>query len=147
MDSVETTNYFAKIMNKCIQNLLLVVSVIVTIVDTVNDVVLAVDYCVTDNPWWCGLTWTFIVLPLLTFLIILVIGYQTSMGRQVMWKFWKCTEICFESGPQLILQLYILEESERDSTTISGKVIINISHSSIFFIFRLELQLQKLNGK
>ena len=64
-----------------------------------------------------------------------------------MWKFWKCTEICFESGPQLILQLYILEQSERDSTTISGKVIIIISHSSIFLIFRLELQLQKLNGK
>ena len=147
MDTVETTNYFAKIMNKCFQNLLLVVSGIVTIVDTVSDVVLAVDYCVTDNPWWCGLTWTFIVLHLLTFLIILIIGYQTSMARQVMWKFWKCTEICFESGPQLILQLYILEQSERDSTTISGKVVASILHSSIFSVFRLELQLQKLNGK
>ena len=147
MDRVEATNYFAKIMNKCIQNLLLVVSGIVTIVDTVSDVVLAVDYCVTDNPWWCGLTWIFIVLPLLTFLIILVIGYQTSMARQVMWKFWKCTEICFESGPQLILQLYILEQSERDSTTISGKVVANILHSSMFSHFSVGIAIVKMKRK
>ena len=50
MDSVETTNYFAQIMKKYIQNLLLVVSVIVTTVDTVSDIILAVDYCVRIIP-------------------------------------------------------------------------------------------------
>ena len=39
-------------------------SVILTVADIVSDLVLAVDYCVTDNPLWCGLTWALIPLDL-----------------------------------------------------------------------------------
>ena len=62
-----------------------------------------------------------------------------------MWKFWKCTEICFESGPQLILQLYILEQSERDLTSISGKVVAIITCSSMPFIEGKQIKLFILN--
>ena len=49
--------------------ILYAVNIILTIADIVSDIVLAVDYCVTDNPWWCGLTWTFIAGPMFSFFL------------------------------------------------------------------------------
>ena len=82
------------------------VSVILTAPDIISDIILAVDYCVTDNPWWCGLTWAFIAGPIIMFLIIFIFFRNSERSSKL--KHWKCTEICFESGPRLILQLYIL---------------------------------------
>ena len=42
-----------------------VVSIALTVFDISSDIALGIDYCSTDNPWWCGLTWTFIAVPLL----------------------------------------------------------------------------------
>ena len=101
-----------------------ILSVILTVVDMASDVILAVDYCVTDNPWWCGLTWTFIVIPPLLGLFLLSVFVSCSAaceGTSTEWRVWKGIEICFESGPQLILQLYIILQSDVGSSVISGK--------------------------
>ena len=92
-----------------------IASIILTAADIISDVVLAVDYCVTDNPYWCGLTWTFIAVPILMFFIIFF--FLSAKRRSSQLKYWKCTEICFESGPQLILQLYILALLDQDPTS------------------------------
>ena len=105
--------------------LLNVVSIVLTAVDIISDVILAVDYCATDNPWWCGLTWTFIAAPIVAFPIIFCCCSETGGGRDDIrtpskLKFWKCTEICFESGPQLILQLYILALQDQNTSSAVG---------------------------
>ena len=95
------------------------ISFILTVVDIISDVTLAVDYCVADNPWWCGLTWAFIAVPIITFFIIFIFFKSDRSSRL---KHWKCTEICFESGPQLILQLYILALMDQDHASSTGKL-------------------------
>ena len=88
------------------------VNIILTIVDVTSDFILAVDYCVTDNPWWCGLTWTFMAGPIFSFFFIFI-GHRSDETKTKL-IFWKATEICFESGPELILQLYILTLLDQD---------------------------------
>ena len=108
-------------------------SIILTIADIVSDVVLAVDYCVTDNPWWCGLTWAFVAIPVLTGMLLLYAclcdADRANRNKPKLWKVWKGIEICFESGPQLLLQLYIMAITDLDPTATSGK----INQNNFFF--------------
>ena len=45
-------------------------------------------------------------------------------AKTACWKIWKGFEICFESGPQLILQLYIIAQTEEDPSSTSGNITI-----------------------
>ena len=96
-------------------------SIILSVADVVSDIVLAVDYCVTDNPWWCGLTWSFVTVPLIFAPICLIACFCAEEDKRKQWKIWKSLEICFESGPQLLLQLYIMAITDLDPTAVSGK--------------------------
>ena len=92
-------------------------------VNIVSDIILAIDYCVVDTQW-CGLTWAFIVRPVLTFCIILLF-YQSKDGSLAdAWKkvyvYWKATEVCFEAGPQLVLQLYIIALTAKEASSTQG---------------------------
>ena len=98
-------------------------SIILTVADIISDIILAVDYCVTDNPWWCGLTWTFLGIPgLIGFLLLCICFVDADENKKKLWKVWKSIEICFESGPQLLLQLYIMAITDLDSTATSGNM-------------------------
>ena len=118
-------------MNPRVKQILLVLSVILAVFDMVSDFILAVDYCVMDNPWWCGLTWAFIAVPGVLGLL-LVCAYvcvsddgDDHVTKSVMWKSWKGIEICFESGPQMILQLYIITLTEKDPSVTSGDIEVS----------------------
>ena len=103
--------------------ILSILSAILTIADMVSDVALAVDYCVTDNPWWCGLTWAFIAVPALLGLYLLsafVTCSASCEGTSKEWRIWKGIEISLESSPRLVLQLYIISQSDVDPSVISG---------------------------
>ena len=80
-----------------LRRIVVILGVILTIADMVSDVVLAVDYCVTDNPWWCGLTWTFIAIPVIVGIIILFLyklfGANANWRKINTWKVWKSIEI------------------------------------------------------
>ena len=96
-------------------------SIILTVADIVSDIILAVDYCVTDNPWWCGLTWTFIVVPVLAGIPYLCIcAFSNGDEKWQISKSWKITETCFEAAPQLLLQLYIIALSQKTPSSTSG---------------------------
>ena len=99
-----------------------IINVILTGFDIVSDIILAVDYCVTDNPWWCGLTWAFIVGPILGGIGVLVLYCQNELSGTESWKLWKAIELSLEAGPQLLLQLYILAISQKKPTSISGRL-------------------------
>ena len=103
--------------------ILSILSAILTIADMVSDVALAVDYCVMDNSWWCGLTWAFIAVPALLGLYLLsafVTCSASCEGTSKEWRIWKGIEISLESSPQLVLQLYIISQSDLDPSVISG---------------------------
>ena len=116
-----------KVFNKSKKKLgrfLAIFSIILTIADMVSDIVLAVDYCVTENPWWCGLTWTFITVPVLAGIPYLcVCAFSTGEEKWQISKSWKITETCFEAAPQLILQLYIIALSGKDPSSTSGRSV------------------------
>ena len=98
-------------------------SFMLTVADVVSDIVLAADYCESDNRWYCGLTWTFAALSVVTFFIIVPSSASSDTADQSStWTYWKTTETTFESGPQLVLQLYIMASSALDSTPSSGTV-------------------------
>ena len=107
----------------------LMITIGLTIFDMVSDIILAADYANTgEDDWWFALTLTFFVLPLipLFFLLLLTvleyIGHGCSLSnmnqinKEVAKYFhiWKQFECVAESGPQLILQLYILAISSMD---------------------------------
>ena len=112
---------------------------VLTCVDISSAIMLAIDYSVADSKW-SALTWAFIAGPFFTFLIIALtyfyfnIKNQKSESEQYAnkkmifehpwhaWIYWKATELCLESGPQLILQLYIIALSEQNTTSSAGKV-------------------------
>ena len=124
--------------------------------DMGSDVALGIDYCVTDNPWWCGLTWGFVAVPLIIGICVLVpyflyttlcLWCQESDSRKEcldlqkdfpqLLTYLKVIEICLESGPQLLLQLYIIAVTTEDPSAITGtlstKKIIPLVHIKFTF--------------
>ena len=125
----------------------LIFNIILTIFDITSDVVLAVDYYVTDNPWWCGLTMAFIALPFIVGVVFLgVYCYLPSsqkLSGQSVWNVWKGIEICFESGPQVILQLYILALKDLNPKSFKGK-LYSVHNSNIPQIPKYAEKIQNL---
>ena len=96
-----------------------VITIVLTIVDMVSDYLLAMYYTETGQDyWWATLTWTFFILPLLPLPILLVFtlyamlkyGWEgfTECNLDFFYGSWKQFECVAESGPQLILQFYIM---------------------------------------
>ncbi len=87
----------------------------VTLFDMGSDIILAVDYYKTgEDWWWFTLTLIFFLLPVVVLALIgfSILYYQivdsdTTMDANAL-KAWKVFECMAESGPQLILQLYIM---------------------------------------
>ena len=102
---------------------LLTFSVIPAVVDVVSDVALAVDYCVTDNLIWCRLTWGFITLPFVVAIIFVIPAVRQTENiktfdeRVETFQLWKIIQVCFESGPQVLLQVYITSRSTSGNTS------------------------------
>ena len=125
LKKVKETKFFIKSKKKLVRYVA-IFSFILTIADMVSDIVLAVDYCVTDNPWWCGLTWTFISVPVLAGIPYLcVCAFSNGDEKCQISKSWKITETCFEAAPQLLLQLYIIALYGKDSSSILGMLALN----------------------
>ncbi len=108
-------------------------TVCLTVFDMGSDIVLAVDYYQTgEDWWWFALTLTFFLLPVL---VLAVIGFFMLYQRRLIpdsLKYWKAFECMAESGPQLILQLYIMalpdvasltETEENHSTFIANTTV------------------------
>ncbi len=107
----------------------LMITIGLTIFDMVSDIILAVDYANTgEDDWWFALTLTFFLLPIipLVFLLLLTLAIyiddgcsfssikDTNKDVAKYFHLWKQFECVAESGPQLILQLYILAVSSMD---------------------------------
>ena len=90
-------------------------SAALAVADLVSDVVLAVNYGVNGHKWWCGLTWAFIVTPIVVGIVLIIkafVDYKKGKPRDgAMWKRWKCVEMLCKSVPQMILQFYIIATS------------------------------------
>ncbi len=87
------------------------VTIGLTLFDMGSDLLLAVNYASTGkDDWWFGLTLTFFLIPVLLLLLIIVgTGRDRDMeGFKELFPYWKQFECTAESGPQLILQLYIM---------------------------------------
>ncbi len=97
-------------------------SVILTIADVVSDIIMAFDYWDKEEVLWFSLTWVFIILPILSFpvvvpatkLLCLQMSDRNVQGAVTLWTTWKATELALESGPQLLLQLYIMALPDQD---------------------------------
>ena len=87
----------------------IILFIMLIIADMVSDIVLSVDYCVTDHPWWCVLTWVFIIIPVWT-------GLLTSS-----WMICEST-VLFKSGPQLMIHLYIMALTDLNSGKSSSSL-------------------------
>ena len=119
-----------RVLAKCTLYLLIEIGVI--IFDMVSDIILALNYYNTseDQSWfsWFGLTLTFFLLsgiPLFFLLLHTLYGYirwglnVTNKDMAKFFHIWKQFECVAESGPQLILQLYILAISSMDGDETS----------------------------
>ena len=104
-----------------------ITGIILTAADMVSDIVLAVDYCVTDNPWWCGLTWIFIFTPMLALIPFMYINNFAYHNVKWKWTIWKILQTSFESAPQLLLQLIIIALSPAKPGFALGNVSLNLS--------------------
>ncbi len=95
-----------------------IITACLTIFDMISDVVLASNYYINGRGSWCFLTILFIFFPFLLAPILLGIAvctacanrHQATMSNSEIfsayWLSWKAIECVFESGPQLILQIY-----------------------------------------
>ena len=114
-------------MGKAIMHAL---SAALTVVDYVSDIMLGFEYLTSNNPVWGGLTLAFIAGPAIS--AIYIGAYvcpeedKNKFGEKLFY-IWKGSEVCLESGPQVILQLYILALSDLDRSTVSGIVIFKTS--------------------
>ena len=100
--------------------LLGITGIILTVADIVSDIVLAADYCVTDNPWWCGLTWTFVFTPMLGLISIMYMNIFAYRDAKWKWTIWKIVQTSFQSAPQLLLQLHVIVSSLKNLSSPSG---------------------------
>ena len=97
-------------------------NIILVAVDFVSDVTLAVDYCAVDTEW-CVQTLMFVGASVLAGLIIIVCYCCDAFSEDSRaWRYWAAAEICLESGPQLVLQLYILALYEQDTESSPGNL-------------------------
>ena len=122
-------------MHPCLKHARQLLSVILAVADLVSDIILAVNYGVNGHKWWCGLTWAFIVVPIVVGIVLIIrafLDYKKGKPRDgSTWRLWKGVEICFESGPQMLLQLYIISLAESRGTAMSlGNILI---HVDLFF--------------
>ncbi len=123
-----------------------IINACLTLFDVVSDLVLAVNYFRNGNYWWGGLTLAFFSVPFIIGVILVCDeickrGCKSCLDRTDLddeldqirneevffrWILWKGVAECvLESGPQLILQLYIMalpaESSMPDSNDTTGK--------------------------
>ncbi len=94
------------------------VTVGLTVFDMGSDILLAVNYANTgkDN-WWFALTLTFFLIPFIFLLLIIILVCIEREIKSIIAEFfpyWKQFECTTESGPQLILQLYIMSLPSMD---------------------------------
>ncbi len=96
----------------------LMITIGLTIFDMVSDIILAVDYASTGkDDWWFALTLTFFLLPVIPLFFLLLAAlvecteWRINFNIGLFFHLWKQFECAAESGPQLILQLYILAVS------------------------------------
>ncbi len=119
----------------------LLITVGLTIFDMGSDIMLAMDYYNTgEDWWWFTLALTFFLLPMIVLAMIgLYFLCSTSGFDPDLLKAWKVFECMAESGPQLILQLYIMAlpsnnivPAEEDTNSTA---IINITTQLHSFIY------------
>ena len=121
LEKLKGTKVFIKSKKK-LGRCVAIFSIILTVADMVSDIVLPLNYCVTDNPWWCGLTWTFIAVPVLAGIPYLCVrAFSDGDEKWQISKSWKITETCFEAAQQLLLQMYIIALSGKDPSSTSGR--------------------------
>ncbi len=91
------------------------VTIGLTLFDMGSDLLLAANYASTGkDDWWFALTLTFFLIPF-TLILLLILGFFCLEDEESFvsifkdaFPYWKQLECTFESGPQLILQLYIM---------------------------------------
>ncbi len=113
-----------------LSRLKLLITVGLTIFDMGSDIMLAMDYYYTGEYWWFALTFTVFALPVVVLALIELFMLWDEDGFDAyLLKSWKVFECMAESGPQLILQLYIMAlpsgnivqgEQDTNSTVISN---------------------------
>ncbi len=95
------------------------VTIILTVYDMGSDVALAVNYKMNGCNTWASLTILFCSVPFFVgFIILCCVPARVLFGKEKaplnedavnqIWLMWRHAECLFESGPQLILQLYIM---------------------------------------
>ena len=109
-----------------------------TILDMLSDLGLAIDYYSTGkDPWYFALTLTFVLFPTVIWAIL---GLMTSMrgctckepNIKRKWLQWKTFESIVESGPQLILQLYIMALPNGEQKGIDKGIRLKVPVNSQF---------------
>ncbi len=103
--------------NKCkLSRLKAVFTALLTLFDMGSDLILAVDYYNTGDEMWA-----FFLVPviLLLFVIAAMISDKKILPEAL--KEWKGFECMIESGPQLILQLYIMALPDANAVTGTGE--------------------------
>ncbi len=123
-----------------------IINACLTLFDVVSDLVLAVNYFRNESYWWGGLTLAFFSVPFIIGVILVCEeickrGFKSCLDPTDLddeidqirnekvffrWILWKGVAECvLESGPQLILQLYIMalptDSTLPDSNDTTGK--------------------------
>ncbi len=117
-----------------------VFTIVLTGFDMGSDLLLAVNYASTGkDDWWFGLTLTFFIVPILLLLLIILMTGDNMKNFKELFPYWKQFECTVESGPQLILQLYIMclpniettgNQNAESNTTMNINVTLSNLHSS-----------------
>ena len=95
------------------------VTIGLTIFDMGSDILLAVNYANTGkDDWWFALPLLFFLVPFIFLLLMTFLAWIADDDFKGSFKngfpYWKQFECTFESGPQLILQLYIMSFPNMD---------------------------------
>lgn len=116
------------------------ISIVLTIPDIVTDIMLAIDYCSNGETQWCLLTFVFISPPLLLLFVLSVSCCWLCVEKQLngdnlletgkFFKAWKAFEAVVESGPQLVLQLYIVTLPPNDPAPVAPGLFVICRHLS-----------------
>ena len=112
------------------------ITVGLAIFDMISDLLLAVDYYKTgQDQWWFGLTLTFFLLPVVVLALIgLVMLYEKNLQPEAL-KAWKTFECMAESGPQLILQLYIMALPDANIVTGTKETNSTVTQNMNFQLY------------